>query len=237
MNNQLQLGSGPVMDPAPPAPGGYPYLVPYPVALVPPATIDQMMALARSERDTAINNEKLRHQLEQKYLAEEAYSSAVQVSGDCICTQSKYGALVPILNCTVKWSAHIIPRPPLKDKSVYVIQLSVSKQLISLTEDDFFKDSVLLSKFQEVPGVKVTIRKTRKSTADLIRQAIQYGIRILRTSIYAGWSEQGNGNLQFVVFDTFSSHRKNDQLVLHALPTTPPAVTDLAIKTGSRLFP
>lgn len=230
MDNRFQLSSGPVVELAPSAPGGYSYLVPYPVAMLPPGYVDQMMALGQQVIAANMVNERLLNQLRQKQLAEEAYSRSIAVADNCICTIGKSGALLPILDCTVRWSVYTVSLPPLRGKPLYVVCLSKSEQPIRLLEEEFFNDNKLISKLQGEGRATVTIRKSIKWTALLLRQAIERNMKIFPVSNYAGWIGQGEVDYSFTAFPHFSAHRRDEMSMPFALRPTSPAVTELAIQ-------
>ena len=203
---------------------------PYPVPIVPPNYWNYLVCQGQQLNTACIENERLRNQLQQKQMAEEAYSKSLTVADNCICTTGKRGALLPILNRTVEWSAHITPLPPLKDAPFYIVRLSQSNQLLRLSEAEFFNDVKLISKLQEINGVEVTIRKSPKATAMLLRQAIQKKMNIGTASIYAGWTAQGGDAYHFMAFNPFSAHCKYEGTVPGALPPTSPAAAELAIR-------
>lgn len=172
-----------------------------------------------------------------KHLAEESYTAPLAFADHCICTLSKYGAWVPILNCTIEHTVYVIPSPPLKSPPFYIIQLSQSNQPITLSEGDYFKDTILIAKLQEIKGIEVTIRKSMKTTAQLLRQAAARKLSVLPSSIYAGWSEQTDREPRFSVFSPFSSHRQDNCFSPpHVLPDVSPASAELAVQKWMPAF-
>lgn len=212
------------------------YPMPYLGPVVPLQYADLVISQNRDIYAAIMDNVQLRYQLNQKHLAEEAYTKALEDGADRIQTLTRYGGWAEILNCTVEWAVLVKPQPPLRAKPHYNIKLSRSEQPISLTEEEYLKDGVFINKLREIRGVEVTIRKTQKNTADLLRAAISRKLEELTVSIYNGWLEQAEGKYHFWPILPVSSRWKGNDQKQYMLPATPPAVTALAIQNWQPAF-
>lgn len=184
----------------------YPFPPPVYCSVSLPGYAEQLNTLWQNLHTAEIDKEKLRYQLQQKHLAEEAYTHVLKVADNCLCTQSKYGVWVPILNRTIRMAARLEPEPPLRGSAVYAVLLSQEKQPVILSEKQFYHDAMLISKLQEASGAEVTVRKSPKATAILLRQAISRDMAVFPVSLYAGWSAHAENGFCFTAFSPFSSH-------------------------------
>ena len=236
MNKHPQIPN-PTLGASPPAPAyGSQPMPPY-VPFISPEYLNCLVFLQQQLNFASLDNERLRHQLQKKYLSEESYTAPLTFADHCICTQSKYGAWVPILNRTIEQAVYVAPSPPLRSPPFYIIRLSQSEHPITLSEESYFRDAILISRLQEAGGVEVTIRKSLKATAQLIRQAVSRKLTVLPVSIYAGWSEQNDGKPCFSTFPPFSSHCQDGNFLLpHVLPDASPATAELAVQKWMPAF-
>lgn len=237
MNKQHSQLTSPASETSPPVPPYGPQPVPPFIPLIPPGLFNYVASLQQQMNFASLDNERLRNQLQKKHLAEESYTAPLTFADHCICTQSKYGTWVPILNRTIEQAVYVAPSPPLRSPPFYIIRFSQSEHPITLSEESYFRDAILISRLQEAGGVEVTIRKSLKTTARLIRQAISRKLTVLPISIYAGWSKQNDGKPCFSTFPPFSSHWQAGSFLLpHVLSDASPATAELAVQKWMPAF-
>lgn len=180
-----------------------------------PQIVDQMYQLANhamaANQDWArvvIENDRLKNNVARKQAAEDAYSQTLTLDGSTY-TQDLTGRLVELMNRQVEWAFHVIPQPPSELAPFYQIKLKQCDNPLKLTEKQFMCDTALIQVLQEL-GVRVTLRRSAKTTAVLLRKAIDAGVMVL--PYYGGWQKRENGTGQFLVSRQFSTHQGQNGL-------------------------
>ena len=136
------------------------------------AYASQAAAACTEYSRVAVENERLLHQLAQRQAAEDAYRELWLNSDRCY-TFDRTGRAVELLNCTFEWAARVIARPPFSPCDYYIIKIRGVDRCLVLTEKDFLRDSVLLQRIGELPGVRVSLARSVRGTAYLVRRAIK----------------------------------------------------------------
>ena len=115
------------------------------------------------------------------------------------------------------------------------MKLSSSKELLTLTEQEFYSDKLLTARIQELPGVKITIRQSVKRSIALIRQAISCRMETIYIPFYAGWGVGNDGSVQFLVLPEHWTHQNRTSVECpKTLAAFAPAETAMA---AARLLP
>ena len=156
----------------------------------------------------AVENERLRHRLNQRQATEDAYSQ-VQPHQGATLVLDRTGRWVELLNREVEWAGYYVPQPPSEQRPFYAIQLKEIDRVLCLSEQEFINDKVLIQRIQELPGVEVKFRQSQRTTAFLLRKAFKplpYNL-----PFYGGWLLSQEEDLDFKVFPTLSTHRAGDE--------------------------
>ena len=93
-----------------PAPVGY-YGAP-PILMVPPQYAQQIVQLSDALWRANTANWQLQQRLEQRQIAEDAYSSTTVLNDDCTYTVGKVSNPLLIMNTSITQAFHVIPEPP-----------------------------------------------------------------------------------------------------------------------------
>ena len=156
----------------------------------------------------AVENERLRHRLNQRQATEDAYSQVQPHQGTTL-VLDRTGRWVELLNREVEWAGYYVPQPPSEQRPFYAIQLKEIDRVLCLSEQEFMNDKVLIQRIQELPGVEVKLRQSQRTTAFLLRKAFKplpYNL-----PFYGGWLLSQGEDFDFQVFPTLSTHRAGDE--------------------------
>ena len=215
LNQNQQLSN---LNPQPPIPSSQPPVYPSPSYTAyqsyssnpsnpsipcPWATFNQLLSyaidaehrLTRSE----IENARHRDRDARRELKEDAYSSTNSSSGYTT-THDGLGRMVELLNAEIKWAAHLIFNPPYRRQNFYIIQFTGRDLWLTLSEEQFSKDTQLVQAFSELPGVHVRLCRTTKLTATLLRQAVSAKIEVISPPFWGGWQQDKAHQFGFLVF-------------------------------------
>ena len=150
-------------------------------------------------------NERLQHQLAQRQTAEDAYRELWLNSDRCY-TFDRTGRAVELLNCTFEWAARVIARPPFTPCDYYIVKVRGIASCLVLTGKDFLRDSVLLQRLGELPGVRVSLARSVRGTAYLVRRAINEILQEYCPRFFGGWEEVERNSFRFCLFPNHSTH-------------------------------
>ena len=150
-------------------------------------------------------NERLQHQLAQRQTAEDAYRELWLNSDRCY-TFDRTGRAVELLNCTFEWAARVIARPPFTPCDYYIVKVRSIASCLVLTGKDFLRDSVLLQRLGELPGVRVSLARSVRGTAYLVRRAINEILQEYCPRFFGGWEEVERNSFRFCLFPNHSTH-------------------------------
>lgn len=175
---------------------------------IPPGVVQHWTDyVANSEYQRAKLESKLQRQLQ----AEQAYQEILQLNGRT-CVLGKNGRPQEVVNCGFPYAYLVEPQPPLHDKPFLIIGTSVSSEPLRITEEDFYRDSRLVTKLHSHPEVEVKIVGSQKRTALYLRLAITKSLKVVRQSPYAGWYKSGDG-YHFQLLSNASSHLNQGSLL------------------------
>ncbi|MGM9618289.1 MAG: hypothetical protein ACI3W8_00410 [Oscillospiraceae bacterium] len=209
-------------------------LVPFYVPAIPPDVLQYLAALEAEGRRLAVENERQRQQLQAKVLREEAYATAV-TANQRTWTVTESNRLVELLNAALTSAVRVEPRGPEEHPAYYVLCFSGKGAPVVLDEPSYLDDRRLLHSLQ-IGGVGVTIRRSTRTTAALLRQCISEKLSTFYADYYAGWqlTEQGPA---FLRFQAFSSHQTENFLELaHSAEEISPAASAVAAERLARTF-
>lgn len=209
---------------------------PYPSACPPayspiysPTFCVDISPLSRDLQQATAENAELRHQLDQRRLREEAYTAIREVNGDRTFTFDRTGTPRELMDTIVLSACRFVRQPPLSGNPVYAISLKNFGRII-VEESDFLSDSRLLCLFQQ-RGIQVNLLRSQKTTAALLRTAINSHVQHLRASPYGGWLPGNDGTFSYLTFPDCSTCLHSDQRTLQTeeLPSQTSAVFAAAV--------
>ena len=216
-----------------PAPVGY-YGAP-PILMVPPQYAQQIVQLSDALWRANTANWQLQQRLEQRQIAEDAYSSTTVLNDDCTYTVGKVSNPLLIMNTSITQAFHVIPEPPYDIPDFYCIRLANMEKALVLDAEHYESDRALLTVFRECPSVEIRTRRSSKTTAELLRTAVSRVIQHVHLDYYAGWCPSEDNNIHFTTFAGMSTHRSNQgrSLPCGAIPLK---VSASAAATATRKF-
>lgn len=187
-----------------PIPAAY-YGTPY--MLVSPQYVQQVTQISDALIQANLKNWQLQQQMAQRQMAEEAYSSTAVSNNGYTYTVGKSNNALMLINAAIVQAFHVIPEPLFDLPEFYCITLSCMERSLILDAEHYGSDRALLTAFQECPGVEVCLRRTAKTTAELLRTAVSKVVQCVRLDYYAGWGSAGDGNYNFTAFAGLTTHR------------------------------
>lgn len=184
-----------------------------PITPIPdPQTASQMYALAQraiqssyEHAQATIELGRLRAQVNRRQVSEDAYTTHLVISG-ATCTQDHTGRFVPLMNREVEWAAHLKFKPPFNRQPLYIIKLKGCGTPVFLDEKRYLHDSALLQAVEELPDVQIHFRRSAKTTATLLRGAINAHMQIVEPEFYGGWKPDTDGAARFYMFPSGTTH-------------------------------
>ena len=205
--------------------------------LIPSVPPDIFYSLKDSEeRNTrlAVEVERLKQQQHMKMLKEEAYTNTF-INGKGTYTTTESGRYVELLDTAITSAFQLIPHGPVEHPVRYGLEFRGHKRLIILDRSDYLDDKLLIHNIQTA-GIRVTTRRSLRTTAALIRHCISAVLVTVRADFYGGWKISDQGPV-FLRFQKFSSHQGPQYLEV-AQPTaevTPVAAT-IVVKQFSQML-
>ena len=157
----------------------------------------------------AVKAEQLEHRLQMKTLKEEAYTNA-RVENQRTWTMTESGRPVELLDAALIAAFRVIPQGPVEHPVSYGLEFTGQESLIVLDESAYLDDKRLIHNLQTA-GIRVTIRRSTRATAALVRQCISAGLVTVRANFYGGWKMADQGPV-FLRFQNFSSHQGRNYL-------------------------
>ena len=204
------------------------------VIQMPPDYNNQLACALAQVTEVSVANENLRHQLAQQQAREQAYSQIVESGNERTLTLGRNGSWQELMDCVVQSAYYLVPQPPLSHERLYRIELS-RHGIITITESAFLSDARLIGALQQ-HGVHVSILKSQKNTAILLRTAVNRHIQQYFLSLYAGWQPDGD-SASYWSFPNFSSCMHMGKGAFPAkLPIQPEAVVVTAVNQFRPVF-
>ena len=154
---------------------------------------------------------QLQYELRQKTDSEQSYREALQLNGTT-CVLDRRGRPTEIANCTFPRTFRVESQPPLRGDTFFLIWTSVSEIPLRISQTDFFHDTKFIAALHSLPGVKITLVKSQKKTASLLRLAIMEHTEAISRQAYAGWQQNQDG-YHFHLFSNRSSHQGQEQFL------------------------
>lgn len=201
-------------------------LPPTPVYLpmVPPEVLRYLAAADANNCRLAVENEQYRMRLQARELREDAYSSTWEMN-QRTWTMTESGRPVELLDFALNAAARVVPQGPEKLPACYVLRFTGKNDMIIIDEPSYLDDKSLLHSLQ-INGIGVTIRRSTRTTAALIRQHISKVLATFYADQYGGWTMTGQ-KPEFFRFQIFSSHQGENPREL----ACPVAEVSLAVAT------
>ena len=204
------------------------------VQTVPPEVLQYLAAADANNCRLAVENERYRLRLQARELREDAYSSTWEMN-QRTWTMTESGRPVELLDFVLTAAARVVPRGPEKLPACYVLRFTGKNDLIIIDEPSYLDDKNLLHSLQ-IDGIGVTIRRSTRTTAALIRQHISKALTTFYADQYGGWTMTGQ-KPEFFRFQNFSSHQGENPLELaRPVAEASPAVTAVAAGQLTRTF-
>lgn len=196
------------------------------VPTVPPEVLQYLTTVDANNCRLAVENERYRLQLQAKGLREEAYTSVTTSNGRAW-TMTESGRPVELLDSVLIAAVRVVHQGPEEHPTYYALRFAGKKELVFLDEYSYLDDKHLIHALQS-NGIGVTIRRSTRTTAALIRQHISVVMDTFCADQYGGWTMTGRGPA-FMYFQKFSSHQGENPLEL-ACPVAEfsPAVATVA---------
>lgn len=239
INNNLMPVGYPSPGPVPNLPQGFnpaPPMVQQPlvVPVVPPEAFLALKDFGEDNRHLAVKVAQLEQQLRVKEQKEEAYTR-IFVNGNQTWTMTESGRPVELLDAALDAACRIVPQGPVKHPASYGMKFTGQEGLIALDEPSYLDDKRLIHNLQTA-GIRVTIRRSVRATAALIRQCISDKLTTARTDFYGGWKMADQGPV-FLRFQNFSSHQDWNYLDLtRPAAEVSPSVAAMAVTQLAQMF-
>lgn len=204
------------------------------IPMVPPEVLQYLAASDANNCRLAVENERYRQRLQARELREDAYSSTWEMNRRTW-TATESGRPVELLDFALATAARVVPQGPEKLPACYVLRFTGKNDLIIIDEPSYLDDKSLLHSLQ-IDGIGVTIRRSTRTTAALIRQHISKALTTFYADQYGGWTMTGQ-EPAFLYFQKFSSHQGENPLELACSVTeVSPAVATVAAGQLTRMF-
>ena len=171
-----------------PAPIYYPPQQP----LIPANFVNYTLAAERCLGAAQIDNLRLQQKLAQRALRDEAFSVSLDLADQRTYTIGPSGTYLLLMNWQVDQAIHVIPVRPFTMAPFYLIWFKNRKECVRLEEDVYLSDKKLLVALQEVQGLEITVRKSLKQTALLLRDAVSRHI----SKKSSGFTRDGGFSIQ-----------------------------------------
>lgn len=236
-NNTLPLGScqcpWPGVDvPQSPNPILPPIQPPIVVSTVPPDVFYSLKDAEDRCINLAVEVEQLKQQKFTKALKEEAYTQ-VFTNNNRTWTMTESGRHVELMDTALTSAFQLIPQGPMAHPVCYGLNFIGHKELIILDESSYLDDKLLIHNIQTA-GIRVTNRRSIRTTAALIRQHVSAVLVTVNADFYGGW-KVANQEPVFLRFQNFSSHQGQKYLdVAQPVAEVTPAVTTMAVAHFTR---
>ena len=204
------------------------------IPMVPPEVLQYLAASDANNCRLAVENERYRQRLQARELREDAYSSTWEMNRSTW-TATESGRPVELLDYPLAAAVRVVPRGPEKHPVCYVLWFTGKNDPIIIDEPSYLDDKRLIHSIQ-IDGVSVTIRRSTRTTAALIRQHISKVLATVFTDQHGGWTMTGQ-KPEFFRFQTFSSHQGENPLELAcSVAEVSPAVAAVAAGQLARTF-
>lgn len=204
------------------------------VQAFPPEILQYLAAADANNCRLAVENERYRLRLQAKELREEAYTSTV-AANQKIWTAAKSGKPVELLDSVLIAAVRVVHRGPEEHPAYYALRFAGKEELVFLDELSYLDDKGLIHALQ-INGIGVTIRRSIRTTAELIRGCISKVLATFYADQYGGWTMTGQ-EPTFLRFFEFSSHQGENPVEL-ACPVAEvsPAVAAVAVGELAKTF-
>lgn len=195
-----------------------------------------MQNMAIESKNTAIINLQLQYQLRslQNYIKfqqnrEDAYNNVFTLNDEATFTRGRTGAPTLLMDDIVKEAYLLLPEAPASTTPFFMIILKKGGTLL-LYDMHFNSDAQLINAFRQ-HGVHVNILRSRRTSANLLQDAIYKQLQCLSFPFYGGWESVGNkDNICYIIFSNYSTCRpKHSNDVPSPLPSQSKAVTSTAV--------
>ena len=204
------------------------------IPMVPPEVLQYLAASDANNCRLAVEIERYRQRLQARELREDAYSSTWEMNRRTW-TATESGRPVELLNFALAAAAKVVPRGPEKHPACYVLRFTGKNNPIIIDESSYLDDKSLIHSIQ-INGIGVTIRRSTRTTAALIRQHISKVLTTFYADYYGGWTMTGQ-KPEFFCFQNFSSHQGENPLELvRSVAEVSPAVAAVAAGQLTQTF-
>lgn len=218
-----------IFNPAPP-----PVQQPAVVQIVPPEVFYCLKDSGEQNLRLAVKAEQLEQRLQMKTLKEEAYINA-RAENQRTWTMTESGRPVELLDAALTAAFQLVPQGPEEHPVSYGLEFTGQEHLIILDEPSYLDDKRLIHSLQTA-GIRVTIRRSTRATAALIRQCISDGLVTVKADFYGGWEITEQGPV-FLRFQSFSSHQGPNYLdAAQPAAGVSPAVAATAVTQLAQIF-
>lgn len=187
----------------PPIPVYYPPQQP----LIPADLVSYTLTTERCLGAAQVDNLRLQQKLAQRALRDEAFSKSLEFADQRTYTIGPSGACLLLMNRQVDQVIHVIPVRPFTMAPFYLIWFKNRENCVQLDEKTYLSDKKLLAALQEVQGLEITVRKSPKHTAMLLRDAFSRHMNVKKLRFYEGWRVFDSEAPAFRVFPNFSTHQ------------------------------
>ena len=161
-------------------PGPPPVQQPAVVHVVPPEAFYYLKDADEHSLRLAVKVEQLEQQLREKERKEEAYTK-IFADGKRTWTMTESGRPVELLDAALIAAFRVIPQGPVEHPVSYGLEFTGQESLIVLDEPAYLDDKRLIHNLQTA-GIRVTIRRSTRATAALVRQCISAGLVTVRAN-------------------------------------------------------
>ena len=204
------------------------------VHVVPPEAFYYLKDADEHSLRLAVKVEQLEQQLREKERKEEAYTK-IFADGKRTWTMTESGRPVELLDAALIAAFRVIPQGPVEHPVSYGLEFTGQESLIVLDEPAYLDDKRLIHNLQTA-GIRVTIRRSTRATAALVRQCISAGLVTVRANFYGGWKMADQGPV-FLRFQNFSSHQGRNYLnAAQPAAEVSPTVAAMAVTQLAQTF-
>lgn len=204
-----------------------PVYAPPPYPVIPIDFAAQALAAKDACYQTELSNIKLRQRLAQQEAREKAYSEIFLIGADGTYTLGRNGLQQLLMDDVIEAATLFYPQPPLPSEPLFLITFHRAGQII-LSATDFANDQRLIGAIQR-GGVQVHLLRSRRTTADLIRQAINKPTQACSLSPYGGWHQTYDHSIDYWMFPSGSTCRAAGELSAPVKLSSPSSAESLIV--------
>lgn len=176
--------------------------------------------------------ERLKRQLEEKTLKEEAMNQILKMQGNTYCTLTKSGRLVPLTNFTFASVEELIYDPFYQRKRQLWIKTSIQEAPALIDLDDFLNDNKWICFLEATSRTSIKLYGSMKRVATLLRSIANTSKKQRFIPYFGGWVKTDRCHLYY----TFPGFRTTAKRMTPELYETAHTAIPANIRTSAQRF-